>query len=172
MKRKKSDNKIIIIIVLIFLVIGLTTYIIVDKVMISDEVKFKASLENVNNDESTQDDNTTNSEEEVVNNNETNNSILTENEVRQLMITYIKEKHTNVIDYRINSISFENNTKEFKDMIHEDQEHVLVYVDYDLIRDGNGYTKEQGWIKSNQEHCIFVKDSSDKYYVEKCGSGW
>ena len=167
MRKKEMDTKIAVFItVLVMLLIGLTIYVVADKVTDHEDknsVSEKAS-------DSANDAKEESSNKEVTQNEKTDDetsnvsSIPTESDVKKLMTAYIKDSY---VDYRINSVSFDNNTKEFKEMIHEDQDHVLAYVDYDVIRDEN-----QGWIKANQAHCILVKDSNGSYYVSKCGSGW
>ena len=171
---RKSDTKVAVIItILVMLVVGLLIYIVTDKLLVKEDNKAtRSNTETTSNEKTPQQEKEEETENIETNTNTNTSSIPTEEEVKKLMITYIKTKFPSAIDYRINSISIENNTKEFKEMINENQEHVLAYVDYDLIRDGNGFTKEQGFVKSNQAHCILVKDSNGSYYVEKCGSGW
>ncbi len=175
MKKGKNDTKnTIVIVILVILVLGLSIFIATDKLSTKEKntastnTTNKNSEKNVTNDDNT---NTTNKKEEH-NENTNNNSIPTENEIKELMIKYIKENYPSAVDYRINNISLENNTKELKEMINENQENILANIDFELIREGNGYTKSQGWIKINQSNCILVKNTSGSYYVSKCGSGW
>lgn len=180
MRRQKMDTKIAVILtILIMLVIGLVGYIVIDKLNNTEKTKTTEKKEET----------TTNKEEEKKETNETNNnttteetkqettttqtnSIPTESEIKTLMETFIKSHNSNVVDYRINSINLDSNTKEEKEMLNMNQDNILALIKYDVIRDGDGYTKEQGWIKSNQTHCILIKDTNGSYYVQKCGSGW
>ena len=180
---KRSNTLVTIVItVLVMIILFLVGYITYDKYTNNDNKSnttntatnsdSKSTSNKIDNTD-TKTDTNNNSKEENTKTNETtsNGTSLTDDQIKDLMANYIKEKMPSVVEYKINSLNFDNNTKDFKDMINEDQDNILVYVDYDVKKEDGYYTRESGWINASQAHCILTKENG-QYKVEKCGTGW
>ena len=115
----------VVITILVMLVIGLGMYIKLELPKEKETSQSQKETTTNNTVEENKEETKTTTENEIPN----------EETIRKLMGAYITKQPT-IVEYRINSISLENNTQEFKELINENLDHVLAYVKYDVIRDG------------------------------------
>lgn len=172
MNNKKSNTTTAVIItILIMLIIGLITFIAIDKLSKKDEISTGNNTKNTSTTtEKKQDDNKENTQNNQ--NKETNtNTIPSEEEIRNVIIDWML-KQENVVDAKIDKISLDENTEELKDMIHVDHSEILVYAQMKVIKEGNGYSRTDGWLAYNHELCHLIPNANGKYEVKSCASGW
>lgn len=172
--KKSNTTTVVIITILIMLVIGLIIFIAIDKLSKKDEKSTGNNTENTSTTtEKKQDDNNKMIENTQNNQNkETNTNIIpSEEEIRNIIIEWML-KQENVVDAKIDKISLDENTEELKDMIHVDHSEILVYAQMKVIKEGNGYSRADGWLAYNHELCHLIPNANGKYEVKSCASGW
>ena len=161
MGKKSNTVTAVVITILVMLVIGLVVYIVIDKSSTKDE-KTKGNETTTT---------TTTQNETQPSTTEPQNTMPTDDEVREIIKAWMLKQAT-VVDAKVGELSFKDNNDEFKDMIHADHNEILVHAEMRVIRDGDGYSRSQGWQAFNHELCHLIKNASEKYEVKTCASGW
>ena len=172
-----KKNSSVVTIILVILVVCLGGFIVVDKVFMkntstassSDETKMTEgkSAETSKSSDTKAADESKSDTQSSTSNVDTTDAVPSESELREALGVYIKKQYPSMVEYRINKVSLDSNTDEIKEMIHLDKSSILVSYDFEMVRNGDGYTKEQGFVKINQLH---IYDVCTLYGCDLCTS--
>ena len=190
----KKNNYLVILLIIIVIVLG--GFIVYDKFIVkegnsnnvSSNTTDTTKVEDVPKNDNTLDQSKTASDNAQINNSNEyiEGTTLTEEDIKKMFIVaYFHQYNDNkygLENYRINKMSFDYNTSEFKKQMGFDEDTILVLVDYDVKPSsqesynnwmaGNGKIGDDGWFY-NKSACLSIKkDINGYYYIAGSGTGW
>ncbi|MBP3635759.1 MAG: hypothetical protein J6J17_04845 [Bacilli bacterium] len=189
---KTNKGLIATIIILIIMVLCLIGYIVCDKFILStnkdDKVKVNEKIQN--NEKKVKeplkdfDESKSDSNEISEKNNYIGNSTLTEEDVKKIIIlSYFHSIYGyNLADYKIDKLSLDYNTTEYKKIYEYNEDDILFSViysvkpsdtnSYEQWSAGNGTDGSGGWLIQKTAVGVIRKDNNGYYYLHSIGTGW